>query len=382
MRSSLWKSTKSSSSSIPLLCIGLALLVSGLAQGSDGLGSNRAEVQAQLEPASQIESKTKEPDDSQLQATIAQLAAAGAFRPRTVQEARRAYLFYSKLAGPPERVSRVEDQNIPGPGGNIPIRLYYPLYYPRSESGLPLLVFFHGGGFVTGSLDTHDTPLRATANRCECIVVSVGYRLAPENPYPAAPEDAYASTKWVADHATEIGGDPSRLAVGGDGVGGNLAAVVTLMARDHGGPRLIFQTLIYPILNLTMLTRSWVVSNDPVLTADGMVSMSSLYVPVNTDLEDAYLSPTYAKNFEGLPPAFITTGVNDPVRDEAQTYATYLQRSGVPVVLSNPNLIHNFFLMAGWLDVAQTSIDEIGAAVRQAFQAASDDSESFRVSDE
>ena len=369
MRSSLWKSTKYSGLSIPLLCIGLALPVSGLAQGSDGLERNSADVQSQQAPASEIEVKTKEPEDPQLHATIVQLATAGVLRPGTLEEARRAYLFYSKLAGPPEHVFRVEDRNIPGPGGNIPIRLYYP----RSEGGLPLLVFFHGGGFVTGSLDTHDSPLRATANRCECIVVSVEYRLAPENPYPAAPEDAYSATKWIEDHATEIGGDPSRLAVGGDGAGGNLAAVVALMARDNGGPHLIFQTLIYPILNVTMLTKSWVVSHDPVLTADGMVSMLSSYVPVNTDLEEAYLSPIYAKNFKGLPPTFITTGVDDPVRDEALAYATYLQRDGIPVVLSYPNLMHNFFLMAGRLDAAQRSIDEIGAALRQAFQMANQD---------
>jgi len=370
MHSLRWKNTRYSGSSIPLLCIGLALVVSGLAQGSDGLGSNRAGAQPQSSPASEIESQTKGPGDPQLKATIAQLAAAGVLRPRTLQEARRAYLFYSKLAGPPEQVFRVEDQTIPGPGGGIPIRLYYP----RSEGGLPVLVFFHGGGFVAGSIATHDTPLRAVANRCECIVVSVEYRLAPENHYPAAPEDAYAATKWIADHATEIGADPSRLAVGGDGAGGNLAAVVTLMARDRGGPHLMYQTLIYPILSLMMLTKSWVVSQDPVLTADGMVSMSSQYVPVNTDLEEAYLSPTYAKNFEGLPPAFVATGVDDPVRDDTQTYATYLQLDGIQVVLSQyPNLMHNFFLMAGRLDAAQRSIDEIGTALRRAFQMADQD---------
>ena len=194
------------------------------------------------------------PTDPQVKAIIAKMNAAGVLHPQNLEEARKAYLFYAQFAGPPEHVFQVEDRQIPGPAGNIPIRLYAP----RAGGGLPVFVFFHGGGFVTGNLDTHDPPLRAIANRCECLVVSVAYRLAPEHPYPAATDDAYAATKWVANHAAEIGGDASRIAVGGDGAGGNLAAVVTLMARDQGGPRLIYQVLIYPILDSLMLTHSWV----------------------------------------------------------------------------------------------------------------------------
>jgi acetyl esterase len=184
----------------------------------------------------------KESTDPQVKAVLDQMAAAGLLDPKTLEQARKSFLFYSKFAGPPEPVFHVEDRKIPGPAADLPIRVYVP----RAGGGLPVLVFFHGGGFVEGSLETHDPPLRAIVNRCECLVVSVAYRLAPESPYPAATDDAYAATKWVTEHAEEIGGDRRRIAVGGDGAGGNLAAVVTMMARDRGTPHLIYQVLIYP----------------------------------------------------------------------------------------------------------------------------------------
>jgi len=174
----------------------------------------------------------------------------------------------------------------------------------------------------------------------------------------------------VADHATEIGGDPRRIAVGGDGAGGNLAAVVTLMAHDHAGPHLAYQVLIYPTLDLMTLTASWVVSNDPVFSKDAMLAASSTYVPVNTDLELPYLSPVSAKSFQGLPPALVITDEDDPVRDEAEQYATELKSAGVSVEVSRyPNMIHGFFLMAGSIDAGKKSIDQIGAALKQALKA-------------
>ena len=193
------------------------------------------------------------------------MAAAGIALPTTVADVRKAYLFYPKLSGTPESVFRIQDREVPGPAGNIPLRVYTP----SSTSGLPIAVFFHGGGFVAGSLDSHDTPLRSVSNRCQCIVVSVAYRLAPENKYPAAPEDAYAATRWVAEHAADIGGDPHRIAVAGDGAGGNLAAVVTLMARERGTPPLIFQLLIYPSLDApTMRPSWWTESNTPTVSRE------------------------------------------------------------------------------------------------------------------
>jgi acetyl esterase len=195
--------------------------------------------------------------------------------------------------------------------------------------------------------------------------------LAPENPYPAAPDDAYAATKWVADHATEIGGDPRRIAVGGDGAGGNLAAVVTLMARDKGTPQLMYQVLIYPTLDLSMLTASRILANDPIFTTDAQLVMVGTYLPVNTDPEIPFVSPLYARSFKGLPPALIVTDADDPVRDEAQSYSVQLKMAGVSVqVIRYPNTIHGFFLMAGALDAGKKSIDEIGASLKRAFNGA------------
>ena len=309
----------------------------------------------------------KESTDPQVKAVLDQMVAAGVLHPKTLEQWRQAYLFYAKLAGTPEKVFRVENRAVPGPTGSIPIRLYSP----HAAGDLPVWIFFHGGGFVTGSVDTHDTPLRAVANRCDCLVVSVAYRLAPENPYPAATNDAYAATKWVADHAAEIGGDPRRIAVGGDGAGGNLAAVVTLMAHDQGGPRLVYQVLIYPILNFVTGTRSWILDNDPIFTTDAMLATSSTYVTINTDLDLPYLSPVEAKSFQGLPAALIITDEDDPVRDEAERYADELKGAGVPVEMSRyPKMIHGFFLMAGALDAGKKSIDQIAAALKQVFKGA------------
>jgi acetyl esterase len=221
-------------------------------------------------------------------------------------------------------------------------------------------------------LDTHDVPLRAVANRCNCLVVSVGYRLAPNHPFPAAPNDCYAATAWVTEHAAEIGGDPDRIAVGGDGAGGNLAAVVALMARDRGGPRLLYQVLIYPILSADMSTKSWIESADPLLTNDAMLARLSAYVPISPELANPlanpYISPANAPSLKGLPPAFIITDHNDPLHDEDEYYADDLKRAGVSVELSSyPNVIHGFFLMSGELDAGKRSIDQISAALREAF---------------
>lgn len=301
--------------------------------------------------------------DPQVDAVVNKMKAAGVLHPRTVEQVRKAYLFYPTLSGKPETVFRVTNRSIPGPAGNIPIRVYVP----SEEKNLPVFVFFHGGAFVAGSLDSHDTPLRAVANRCGCIVVSVAYRLAPENPYPAAPNDAYAATQWVANHAAELGGDPKRIAVGGDGDGGNLAAVTSLMARDRGGPHLVYQVLIYPSLDALMLGSRYE-SKDPTLDPEARAAVLGAYLPLTTNLEDPYVSPVLAKNLRDLPATLVVTDEDDPARDEGQAYAKDLAMADVDVrVSSYPNLIHGFFLMAGELDAAKKSIEEISAALRTAF---------------
>ena len=316
------------------------------------------------------ESGPSTPDDPQVKAVLDKMAAAGVTRPSTVEDVRRAYLFYPKLSGTPEHVFQVEDRQIPGPAGNLAIRVYTP----NPTSGVPILVFFHGGGFVAGNLDAYDIPLRSVANRCECNVVSVAYRLAPEHKYPAAPDDAYAATKWVADHASDIGGDPRRIAVGGDGAGGNLAAVVTLKAREHGTPRLMFQVLIYPMLDASTLRPSWFTESDaPSVTREVKLKLLSTYLPIASQLSDPFIAPIRAQTLTNLPPALVIAyGGDDPLRAEGEEYVRRLTHDGVAATISlYPSAIHGFFLMAGDLAAGKKCIDEVATTVRNALNGTS-----------
>lgn len=323
----------------------------------------------QNQTATKSESQT--PADPQVKTVLDKMATAGVARPTTVEDVRKAYLFYPTLSGSPENIFRIEDREIPGPAAKGSIRVR--VYSPNSTSGLPIFVFFHGGGFVAGSLDTYDTPLRSVAIRCQCIVVSVAYRLAPENKYPAAPDDAYAATKWVAEHGSEIGGDPYRIAVGGDGAGGNLAAGVTLMARERGAPRLIFQVLIYPTLDASTMRPVWWEETDvPTVTRDVKNDILRLYLPVTGNLRDPYVAPLHAENLKNLPAALVITYEDNPMHDEGDEYATRLRQDGVAVNVSfYSNMIHGFFLMAGDLAAGKKCIDEVASALRNAFKGAS-----------
>ena len=359
MRYKLGQVAKSLDRSILLFGV-LIVSVNAFPQSSAGQATHHPESDQTMQLSTK---QDKTPADPQVNLVTDRIVAAGVLHSSTIEEARRAYLFYSKLAGPPEPVFRVEDRTIPGSAGSIPIRMYFPNVSTR----LPVLVFFHGGGFVAGGLDTHDTPLRSVTNR-DCLVVSVGYRLAPEYPYPAAPNDAYVATKWVADHATEMGADPKRIAVGGDGAGGNLAPVVALMARDRGDPHIVLQVLIYPVLDALMGTYSWVESDDPVLTSDSMVMKWGAYIPAATSQQVPYISPVSSTNLKDLPPTLIIMGEHDLLRDTAELYTLNLKTAGVPVHISRyANVIHSFFLMAGVLDAGKKCIDETAAALQQSF---------------
>lgn len=259
------------------------------------------------------------------------------------------------------KMLKVEERQIPGLVGNVPVRIYTP----QGVGGLPVLVYFHGGGFITGDLNTCDTQLRALTNRVGSIIVAVGYRLAPKHQFPAAPDDAYAATKWVADHAKEIGGDATRIAIGGDSAGGNLAAVVTLMAHDRGGPALIYQVLLYPNTDATMSTASWKEFDGYVLTRHGAASNYMQYLPSGTDRKNPYVSPLWAKDVKNLPPALVITAGFDPLRDEGEAYAAHLKQAGVPVVATRyDGMRHGFFNVVG-LD--QEVIEQIASALRTAF---------------
>ena len=286
-----------------------------------------------------------------------------------VAEARAAAMALGGMTGPPETVAHVEDRTIPGPAGQIPVRIYTPTGRPP----FPLLVYFHGGGWVIGNLETHDGVCRALTNAAACIVVSVDYRLAPEHPFPAAPEDSYAATQWVAANAAAIGGDPTRIAVGGDSAGGNLTAVVALVARDRGAPPLCFQLLVYPVTDAACDTASYRDNADGYfLTRDMMGWFWNHYAAQRSARENPYASPLRAASLKGLPPALVITAEFDPLRDEGEAYAARLRDAGVAAQLTRyDGMIHGFFGMGSMLDQAKTAIAQAAAALRSAFAAGS-----------
>lgn len=207
------------------------------------------------------------------------------------------------------------DRTVPGPGGEVPVRIYTP----AGAGPFPLLVFFHGGGWVGGSLNSHDGTARELCAAAEAVVVAVDYRLAPEHRFPAGLEDCYAALTWVAQHAAELNGDASRLAICGDSAGGNLSAAVALVNRDRGGPRLSLQVLVYPVIDPSCATESMRTNGrDYMLTSDSMQWMWSLYVGKEDDFTNPYAAPRFAHDLSGLPPALVITAEYDPLRDEGE----------------------------------------------------------------
>jgi acetyl esterase/lipase len=269
------------------------------------------------------------------------------------------------LDNPPEAVARVDELKIPGPGGSIPARMYTP----EGKGLFPVLVYFHGGGWVVGTLETHDTCCRALAVRAGCVVVSVDYRLAPEHKFPAAAEDAYAATCWVAEKGASLDLDPARIAVGGDSAGGNLATVVCLMARDRNGPRLCHQLLIDPGTNHSFDTPSYRENAEGYyLTKEKMIYFWNQYLPDEASGRHPHASPLQAPDLGALPPALIITAGYDPLRDEDEDYANRLRAAGVPVKLSRyESMIHGFIIMGAVVDHTRAAREEAARALRAAF---------------
>ena len=306
------------------------------------------------------------PLDPQAKALLAQLAASGAppYHQLPVEEARRLMLVRIPAAEP-EAVASVEDISISGPGGPLGLRIYTP----NGTHPFPVLIYFHGGGWVMGSLDSHDAACRGLANAAGCIVVSVDYRLAPEHKFPAAVEDSYAATLWVAEHGDSLGVDAKRIAVGGDSAGGNLAAVVALMARDRGDPYLAFQLLVYPITDYSFDTPSYQENAEGfMLTKADMVWYWAHYLRSDADGQNPYASPLRAEDLRGLPPALVITAELDPLRDEGEAYAARLKQAGVRVKHTRyQGMIHGFFSRAAILDQGKVAIREAGDALRATF---------------
>jgi acetyl esterase len=307
------------------------------------------------------------PLDPQTKLMLEQMEAIGAppLWKLEVTDARASMTVMIAMMGPGEEVRSVEDRTIDAGGERIPIRIYRPA--GLADGPAPVLVFYHGGGFVLGDLDSHDRDCRALANRGGCVVVAVDYRLAPEHPFPAAVDDAAAALSWVIDHAGDLGIDPDRVAVGGDSAGGNLAAVTALWARD-AGIALRFQLLIYPVVDFSEGDYPSRTENAAgfMLDEQSMQWFVDHYAP-DIERADWRLAPILAERHDGLAPALVITAEFDPLRDEGEAYGAKLLAAGVPATVTRyDGLIHGFFGMGAFIPAARPAVDEAGAALRAA----------------
>ncbi|MGC4806970.1 alpha/beta hydrolase [Micromonospora sp. DT233] len=304
------------------------------------------------------------PLDPQVIAYRAARAAAGVapLYTQTLAEARAADLAAIRAGGGDvEPVPDVRDESLPGPAGDLPLRRYRP----AADGPLPTLVYFFGGGWTLGGVDTADGICRRLANATGAQVVTVGYRLAPEHPFPAAVRDCHAAVRRLAEHADEFGVDPARLAVGGDSAGGNLAAAVTLLCRDAGGPSVAAQLLVYPNTDQRERVEP-AEGQDPLLFNRHSVAWyRGHYLPDPADAANPLASPLLAEDLTGLPPALVITAEYDPLREEGERYAQRLRDAGVPVELARyPGMIHGFFAMPGAFDAGRHAQDRAAAFLR------------------
>ncbi len=263
-------------------------------------------------------------------------------------------------------IGTIVNRDMQGPGGSLPLRIYTP----KGQGPFPLMVFFHGSGFVVCDLDTHDGMCRNLSHGANCVVVSVDYRLAPEHKFPAAPDDCLAATRWVAQNASALNGDGGKIMVAGDSAGGNLAAVTALRVRDEGGPKLIGQMLIYPVTDYFQPgTPSMTENADGYgLTRDGMIWFWNHYVRSPGDGVHPHAAPLRAATLAGLPSALVMTAEYDPLRDEGEYYAEALRKAGVPVSMKRwPGMNHGFFFFPGIVDTSTRATDEACTWARSAF---------------
>jgi acetyl esterase len=284
----------------------------------------------------------------------------------TLAEARAADLAEIRAGGgDPEPVHEVGELFLPASDGELPLRLYRP----TGQAGAPALIYFFGGGWTLGQIDTCDGICRTLANAVGCVVIAAGYRLAPEHKFPSAVQDCYDAVSWVAEHAEELGVDPGRLAVGGDSAGGNLAAAVTLLAKQQGGPPLAAQLLVYPNTCFDAGTPSLRQNDDPSMFNRRSVDWYwGHYLASPADGKNPLASPLLAADHAGLPAALVITAEYDPLRDEAEEYAHRLREAGVPTELSRyDGMMHGFFLMYPTLEGGRRAVDEAVGFLRAQF---------------
>ena len=297
-------------------------------------------------------------------AILAQIAESGApeYHQLPVIESRALYT-EAQSVPPSIEVYSVEDFVVPGPAGDIPVRLYRP-----NDKPAPLHVHFHGGGWVIGNLVTHDADCREIVAASGCMVLAVDYRLAPEHPFPAASEDCYAVSCWAAANSTQLGGSPGLISIGGDSAGGNLAAVVALMARDRNGPEFAMQLLLYPITEPSMASASFRENAEGyLLTKTMMAWFWDHYCPDIEQRKHPLISPLMASDLSGLPPALMITAEFDPLREEGEAYAARLKEAGVEVEMRRFNgFIHGFFSLAGIIEATREAVELVGSALRKA----------------
>jgi len=306
--------------------------------------------------------------DPQLEAILAQIEGGGMFDEGIgFDELRARFELTAPMMWNPANlpVHAADDREIPGPAGSVPVRIYTPV---PSDMSLPVLVYFHGGGFVSGSIDTADPMSRFLALTAECIVVNVGFRVAPENPFPASVDDCFAAVRWAAANASSIGGDPERVAIGGDASGGTFAAVGAQLAKEAGEPSFVFQLLLSPCTDFSVKHPSRIEFADDRLVPAEMVDMAmDAYAPPGTDRTDPRCSPLLSLDLSGLPPAYILASEYDFLRDEEQAYTDRLRDAGVDVIYRCwPGTVHNFFSMHDHLDIAREAMAEAARALRVA----------------
>jgi acetyl esterase len=280
-------------------------------------------------------------------------------------DARNMALALTQMVEGKEPIGKIENGSLPGAGGALPFRMYTSASIGAEPPAC--IVYFHGGAWIFGNLDTHDCMCRMLANASGCRVISIDYRLAPEHKFPAGVEDAFAATKWVAAKASDIGVDPARIVVAGDSAGGNLAAVVCQQAKTEG-PKIALQVLFCPVVDIGAETQSRLdFAEGYFLERPLMMWAGGHYLPSGVDLTDPGLSPLRATDLSGLPPTHIHTAGYDPLRDEAKDYADALERAGVKVRYTcHEHMIHHFYAMAGAIPYAKMALEAAGAEIRAA----------------
>ena len=306
------------------------------------------------------------PLDPQMERILAEDRKLGlpAYHRLSPSQARQQMLDSSPPVDPKLSVSRVKDMTIPGFDAALPIRCYYP----QGEPPYPVVVYFHGGGWVMGNLDTHHAICHALTHTSDCLVVAVDYRLAPEHKFPAATQDAYTATCWVSESADQIGADASRMAIMGESAGATLSTVACIMIRERGGPRLALQVLVYPVTDCNFQTRSHKKYADGyMLTREMMKWIWDQYLTDKGEATDPYVSPLRAENLRDLPKALVLTAEYDPLCDEGEAYARRLMEAGVKVRHSRyDGVVHGFFRMTNRVDRARQALQQVSSALKNA----------------